>query len=200
MREFGDQLKKISSSNLERLLIMAWARHVSLTTNIGMSEAIQKSLKTYEEQISDDFWKRLRLAGIHNLEFRFRTEEYVPIATENKEENKMTNNENVAAAFDEAAESNRKSVANTLDILRETLGKKVMFERGTVIRFKSRSRSYGTERDYDYVAIFAGDSRWYLSGKNKYYGDGLTSAEFLKILSTTDDIHAVELATTFMAV
>lgn len=81
----------------------------------------------------------------------------------------------------------------TLDALRAAVGTKVKFEPGTVVKFDSTSRFNGTERDYNYAAIFAADHRWYLTGVNKHYGDRLTTNEFLDVLSN-DDVHSVALA------
>jgi len=83
---------------------------------------------------------------------------------------------------------------STVDALRELLKPQVTFEVGQVVSFRSRSRSYGNKQDYDYAAIFAGDHRWYLTGKNQYYGSGLTTSEFLEVLRK-DDVHSVRLMT-----
>jgi hypothetical protein len=86
----------------------------------------------------------------------------------------------MAKELDEVNEptSNATSVAQRLreEISREKVG----FNLGDVVRFTSNSASRGIA--YNYVAILAGDYRWYLSGGASFFGNGLKTPEFLKVL------------------
>ena len=89
-------------------------------------------------------------------------------------------------------------ILNIIESLRAELKSKPSFERGTVIKFQSRSTTTVSVTDYDYAGIFAGDNRWYLTGKNKFYGDRLTTQEFLEILKN-GDVHNIQVATDWAA-
>ena len=101
---------------------------------------------------------------------------------------------------DTVSEQPTPSTLNIVESLRAELKSKPSFERGTVIKFQSRSIT-ATARvvtDYDYAGIFAGDNRWYLTGKNNYYGDRLTTQEFLEVLKN-GDVHNIQVATEWAA-
>ena len=89
--------------------------------------------------------------------------------------------------------------ADALKRLTKAVNSKVDFEVGDVVKFKSVSRNRGQEVNYDYAAIFAGDHRWYLTGTANYYGNRLTTEDFLQVLRNSD-VHEVRVAMVWQAI
>ena len=82
--------------------------------------------------------------------------------------------------------------------LRKEIAKRTaQVEEGTVLRFKSRSRT--SNIDYWYAAIFVVD-RWWLTSEANYFGkQRFTNEEFLDLVARGTIID-VEVATAFTAV